>query len=305
MTIGILTCSYDWTKGKWGIPRYIKGLVLAMKEIDKKNICLIHYKESNDDLYKGMDEILIDGLKPRNYYKIFTKLPRLLKKHDVELIHAMAPGALENLHLMLRGFKKILTVYDLYPFLPKHIRPPQPRTLKYRFNNIFWKLFFLVIKDKVENYITISKSTQEDMVNISKIPQRQIEVVYGAPDNVFKVAGDGGSPINGPYILTDTTEVLDFYHELRKKGIKQKLVVFGDYPDQNLENVIFTGYISDKELCRFYNAASLFVHFAKYEGFGFPILEAMACGCPIVTSNVAALPEVVGDAGILVPNNTD
>jgi glycosyltransferase involved in cell wall biosynthesis len=66
------------------------------------------------------------------------------------------------------------------------------------------------------------------------------------------------------------------------------------------EDVIFTGYVPKEDLVKFYNLADLFVYPSLYEGFGLPPLEAMACGCPVITSNTSSLPEVVGDAGIMV-----
>ncbi len=64
------------------------------------------------------------------------------------------------------------------------------------------------------------------------------------------------------------------------------------------------GYVPFIDLIKFYNSADLFVFPSLYEGFGLPPLEAMACGCPVITSNTSSLPEVVGDAGIMVdPNN--
>jgi len=64
--------------------------------------------------------------------------------------------------------------------------------------------------------------------------------------------------------------------------------------------VIFTGYVSREELSSLYSGASCFVFPSLYEGFGLPILEAMKCGCPVVTSNLSSMPEVAGEAGILV-----
>jgi glycosyltransferase involved in cell wall biosynthesis len=70
------------------------------------------------------------------------------------------------------------------------------------------------------------------------------------------------------------------------------------------EQTVFTGLVSDSQLVALYQQASVFVFPSLYEGFGLPVLETMACGCP-VTSNTSSLPEVVGKAGILVnPNNT-
>ncbi|MEA3458002.1 MAG: glycosyltransferase family 1 protein, partial [Candidatus Thermoplasmatota archaeon] len=84
------------------------------------------------------------------------------------------------------------------------------------------------------------------------------------------------------------------------KGRKYK-EIFETINKLNLQNdVVFTGYVSDEDLPALYNAADLFVYPSIYEGFGLPPLEAMACGTPVITSNTSSLPEVVGDAGIMV-----
>lgn len=68
--------------------------------------------------------------------------------------------------------------------------------------------------------------------------------------------------------------------------------------------LIFTGYVKDEDLSIIYSNASFFIYPSLYEGFGLPVLEAMQCGCPVITSNVTSLPEVVGDCGIQIdPNN--
>jgi len=66
------------------------------------------------------------------------------------------------------------------------------------------------------------------------------------------------------------------------------------------QDVIFVDHISESELSRYYHSAELLAYPSLYEGFGLPPLEAMCCGCPVVTTNSSSLPEVVGDAGILV-----
>jgi glycosyltransferase involved in cell wall biosynthesis len=66
------------------------------------------------------------------------------------------------------------------------------------------------------------------------------------------------------------------------------------------EELVFTGYVPDEDLVALYNAADLFVYPSIFEGFGLPPLEAMACGTPVVTSNTSSLPEVVGEAGLMV-----
>ncbi len=66
------------------------------------------------------------------------------------------------------------------------------------------------------------------------------------------------------------------------------------------DDVVFTGYVSEAELIHLYQTARCFVYPSMYEGFGLPVLEAMACGCPVITSNTSSMPEVAGDAALLV-----
>ena len=82
---------------------------------------------------------------------------------------------------------------------------------------------------------------------------------------------------------------------------------FVEHISHNLQNdVIFTGYVLDDDLPAIYNTADLFVYPSLYEGFGLPPLEAIVCGTPVITSNTSSLPEVVGDAGIMVdPHDVD
>lgn len=85
-----------------------------------------------------------------------------------------------------------------------------------------------------------------------------------------------------------------------KKGWKYKSI-FETVDILNLQkDVIFSDYVPDEYLTLLYNAADLFVYPSLYEGFGLPPLEAMACGTPVITSNTSSLPEVVGDAGVMI-----
>jgi glycosyltransferase involved in cell wall biosynthesis len=106
--------------------------------------------------------------------------------------------------------------------------------------------------------------------------------------------------------------LLEAYARLRQTGCTHTLVVAGGkgWYYQAIEAtverlglrdaVLFPGFVPDEELPLWYNAAELFVYPSLYEGFGLPPLEAMACGTPVITSNAASLPEVVGDAGVVV-----
>jgi glycosyltransferase involved in cell wall biosynthesis len=106
--------------------------------------------------------------------------------------------------------------------------------------------------------------------------------------------------------------LLEAYKLLREEGLEHRLVIVGRkgwlykgffqrLRELGLEGeVIFPGFVPDGDLPALYSAADLFVFPSLYEGFGLPVLEAMACGTPVIASNSSSLPEVIGDAGIMV-----
>jgi glycosyltransferase involved in cell wall biosynthesis len=177
----------------------------------------------------------------------------------------------------------------------------------------------------VDMIITVSKSTKKDVIKCLKFPEEKIKVIYNGVDERFKPLKNYNDVlhkynINPPYILYIGTleprknipALIKAFYKLKKRGIRHKLVIVGKkgwkykqifrvVEDLNLRrDVVFTGYVSYNDLPKFYSAADLFVYPSLYEGFGLPPLEAMACGCPVITSNVSSLPEVVGDAGFIV-----
>jgi len=184
--------------------------------------------------------------------------------------------------------------------------------------------------------IAISQSTKDDMVKYLKVDQSKISIIYPGYDNsIFLPVNnqellDGVCRkygIHGNYIFhvgtleprKNTKRLIEAYLKLRLAGnIKHKLVITGAkgwlYDDvQQLiqeavsrNEIILTGYVDIIDLPALYSGADAFIYPSLYEGFGLPPLEAMACGTPVITSNISSLPEVVGDAGMLVdPYNVD
>ena len=147
-------------------------------------------------------------------------------------------------------------------------------------------------------------------------------MIYNGIDRrVFKPYRE--KPLDKPYIIYVGSErprknlgrLFEAFAVLKKDFPDLKLVKAGTYGRseeyrkqsmQQLKNLditrdaIFLDYIPDIELARYYSSAILLAYPSLYEGFGLPPAEAMACGCPVVTSNISSLPEVVGDAGLLV-----
>ncbi|HEY82577.1 MAG TPA: glycosyltransferase family 4 protein [Dehalococcoidia bacterium] len=175
---------------------------------------------------------------------------------------------------------------------------------------------------RASHVIAVSHCTKNDLVSYLKIPQQKISVIYNGVDHdVFKPYDV--KPLDNPYILYVGSErprknlgrLFYAFAKLKRDFPELKLVKVGEpgrsgkYRTQvlrQLDNlgitreVIFVGHLTGAELARYYSGAALLAYPSLYEGFGLPPLEAMACGCPVVTSNTSALPEVVGDAGIMV-----
>ena len=138
-----------------------------------------------------------------------------------------------------------------------------------------------------------------------------------------------GIPLNGKYVFSLCNieerknlirEIKTFADFINKNHIDDMYFVLGGAKVQSFieifeksidsldfvkNRIIRAGYIDDEDLAPLYSGAEWFVYTSQYEGFGLPPLEAMACGCPVITSNSSSLPEVVGDAGIMIDWDSD
>ncbi len=179
--------------------------------------------------------------------------------------------------------------------------------------------------------IAVSQATKRDLMHYLGVPDERISVIYeGVDHSLFQPASH--HIYDNPYVLFVGSEqprknfagLLKAFSQLKgEPRFKDlKLVKVGkagepeaDFRGQTMKvitaldlvgDVIFADLVPEAELPAYYSGAEVFVLPSLYEGFGFPPLEAMACGCPVITSNTASLPEVVSDAGIMVnPYDTD
>ena len=218
--------------------------------------------------------------------------------------------------------KTVVTCYDLIPWVYE------------KNHGKYWKNIMAGLR-KSDRIITISEFSKQEIIKELKYPEERIDIVSVAVDHeVYQPKRDKTLlksvhiPENQKTILYVGSETprmnLDFLLEslskLKKTFPDFKLIKVGDpqsfgarehflnsIKENGLENnVIFTGYIAEEDLPKWYNATDLLVYPCLYAGFGVPPLEAMACGTPVITSNTSSLPEVVGDAGIMVdPNDSE
>jgi glycosyltransferase involved in cell wall biosynthesis len=210
--------------------------------------------------------------------------------------------------------KTIVTCHDIIPIAYYNTRNP------------IWKLNAKGLR-KAEKIITVSQFSKEDISKYIKYPEEQIEIIPPAvdhhlyyPDRNKKCLSKYGIGEDEKVILYVGAEeprknvqfLINSFSKLKNRipqvkllkvgtpnyiGVREKLLK--QIAAMNLQkDVIFVGYLSEKELAEIYNAVDLFVFPSLYEGFGIPPLEAMACGTPVITSNTSSLPEVVGNAAI-------
>lgn len=222
---------------------------------------------------------------------------------------------------------KLLTIHDL-----SFLRVPECADPRLR-----WYLGQVVPRSvrRADFLLADSQSTRRDLVELLRVPDERVQVIYGGVDSAFKPVADRGSlqavrdryAGGRPFILSlGTLEPRKNYPTLIRAfaqaraaaNLPHALVIVGKrgwvyeptfavVEDLGLQtHVLFPGFVPDTDLPALYSAADLFALPSFYEGFGLPALEAMACGTPVVVSDVSSLPEVVGDAGLYVqPRDAD
>ena len=281
-----------------GVEKYTKELI---RHLDGKvDLKLLHNSYVSHPLFSKYFTICLKRKKfpfCRSFYALFMP-PKILG----DILHAPTP---------VTPFwgkpkcKLVITVHDLTPLIF-----PQYHNWRRR---IFFGLFLKHTISISDAIIVDSQSTKKDVATFFSTPENKLNVVHLASNMKAKHAQlPSKYGIEGDYLLyVGTVEprknLLRLIEAFNQLDQKLKLVIVGVsgwdnkavYKTKN-PNIIFTGYVPEEDLPVFYCNAKLFVYPSLYEGFGFPILEAMNCGCPVITSNVSSMPEVAGDAALLV-----
>jgi glycosyltransferase involved in cell wall biosynthesis len=307
-----------------GPGRYAINLIRALAELDHENEYLIlqnnHFSEKITEA-KNFRTLWL-CYPPLSLKTVFW-LQALLKKEKVNVFHS-----LYFLAPLGRGFVKVITVHDLMALkFPNFF---QGRKFLVRAYAKFFTWIFIrssiICSTKI---ITVSQTIRDDMIRWKPECEGKIEVIGEAVDPSFRkivnpkplemIKSKFG--LNKKIILyvgntrpyKNLPRLIKAFELLKKHGDQCCQLVIGGGESRNLpilkrltkslgleDSVVFTGNLSDREVIALMNAADVFVFPSLFEGFGLPPLEAMACGTPVVTSNAGSLPEVVGDAALLV-----
>lgn len=313
-----------------GIGKYVLELVNALSQKDVKNkYFLYEYDHTN----------VIRPVEKENFSYLILKLHTKMRSMRIFLEQFLFSRFIKNQGLdvfhgpsfMLpvfkpKGTKCVITVHDL-----TFLRYPESFTFE---TKLYYKLFFRQSIKNADMIIADSQATKDDIMLYYHVPKNKIKVIYLGVDKAFTPVADKFhvAKVQKKYALPkkfflftgllsprkNIEGVLRAFNSLNIDLYKEyHFVIVGGkgwlydpifkyVEEHNLkERVHFTGYIDEGDLPVFYTLAEALVFPSFYEGFGLPILEAMACGCPVITSNISSMPEVAGDAALLVdPKNT-
>lgn len=242
-----------------------------------------------------------------------TALPLGLWKRKVDLFHGLAYGV-----PFWAPCPQVVTVHDL-GF--RHARETQALDVRRYLSKMV-----PIAMARASQIIVPSEAVRYDIGKYYGTYRSKVRVTPLGVGTAFLLAGlegqetERGSVENTPYILTVGTHeprknlrrvVESFLQLVRDENIPHKLVMVGGetqatnelrklVADECSDRVLMVGYVPEERLIRYYQGADFLVYPSLFEGFGIPLLEAMATGCPIVTSNVSSMPEVAGDAALYV-----
>ena len=307
-----------------GIGVYVRELISQLADVDKKNqYFVIVNKHGDASFVPSADNFsILESAITRKHYLIKDLwiqffLPFLLEANRIDLYF--------NPRYILPFFKgktkMVVTIHDMIAFLYPEI---WSGISGFRIRN-----YIKLSSQRADTIITDSIWAKKDIVRILNIPEDKIKVIYcGINQKLFKPIPDLSLQrlvkrkygIRKNFILTvgpmgtrkNHDRLIDAYSIL-PKYIREdyQLIITGEKKGtyNNLlkkvskiylaDGIVFTGFIPGKEMPMIINATSLFVFPSLYEGFGIPLLEAMACGIPLLVSNVSSIPEVVGGAALL------
>lgn len=318
MKVGLLTDSIE--RGSPGIRRYSMRLAEELLKLDGADITLLHFSAGKDAFYRDkptrklFDSHLPIVGKQLSFYPQTRKLGLDLVHDTYHFPPFFFPGR----------YAKIMTIHDLTPLtMGTH-------SLK---NRLAHRLLVGQMARRANSIVTPSESTRRDVVRLLGVGPNRVIVTREAADETFRPASpEDISSLRERLRLPDSfllclgtleprknlPRVIEAFGEVAPSVPDAHLVIAGrkGWGDPGIKATIrrlgiqsrihITGRIDDSDLPILYSSARALVYPALYEGFGLPPLEAMQCGTPVITSNVSSLPEVAGDAAILVdPKSTD
>jgi glycosyltransferase involved in cell wall biosynthesis len=303
----------------FGIGTYIRNLLRHLARLDHDTEFVVLARPTDGDALAslGRNFRVVPETAPNYSLAEQVRIPLALLRERVTLFHA--PHYVLPPLVMCRS---VVTIHDCI-----HLMFPQ--YLPSRFAFTYARKSIEMAARRATRVMTVSESSKRDILRFVDVPSDKIDVIYNAYDERFGVEPheEDVVRVRERYQLHDEfvlyagnvkphknlERLIEAFNLVRQRGLEHlKLVLIGDeiskyarlrravHSHQLHKYVRFLGYVPEETLAVMYRLAGVFVFPSLYEGFGLPPLEAMASGTPVVTSNVSSLPEVAGDAAVLV-----
>jgi glycosyltransferase involved in cell wall biosynthesis len=300
-----------------GNETYIRNLATSLAEMQPPGFEFHYYhtlprSKLNGD---GWGAGSMHRLRPHTpFVRIPFAFPAALWNHKIDLAH------FQYVSPPFCPCKTVVTIHDIsFEFFPDYFPPLQRARMR---------MLIPASGRRADHVITISEFSKRQLIDTYGMKEDKISVTYLGVAPAFRPLPDADAEarlarfaLSRPYILgvgnlqprKNILRLIRAFAELRRtQAIPHQLVLVGQMAWKGteilravedlglLDAVTMTGYVTDDELVALYGRAAVFVYPSLYEGFGLPILEAMACATPVVTSDVSSMPEVAGDAALLV-----
>lgn len=257
----------------------------------------------------------VERVSTSSWRRLLVDLPRLAARERASLLHVNYTGPI------LAPCPLVVTVHDV-----SYLRHPEWFSLRDR---LVLRVGVAATLPRARGIITVSLHGRSELCACYGIPEERVLATHLSADPLFRavtLSEAGRQTLQGlgirfPYILgvgnlqprKNLRRLIEAFSRLKSTtGCPHQLVLVGraKWKESDLYeairafgvelDVLFPGYLSDADLVALYAGADVFVYPSLYEGFGLPVLEAMACGVPVVTSTAASIPEVAGDAALLI-----
>jgi glycosyltransferase involved in cell wall biosynthesis len=302
----------------FGIGTYIRNLLRHLARIDQETEYILLCRDEDLGVAAQLGPNFRSVREPSPNYSLREQIhvPWVLRRERPDVFHAphyILPAAV--------SCRSVVTIHDcIHLMFPQYL----PNRAAYGFARAsMW-----TAARRSDRILTVSEASKRDILQLFNVPPEKVVVVYNAIDERFGVtpSRERVAEVRERYQLDhkfvlyvgnikphkNLVRLIEAFSQLRRTRDDLKLLIIGDeisklpalrravHSHKLHKHVRFLGYLNDDTLGVLYRLASVFVFPSLYEGFGLPPLEAMASGTPVVTSNVSSLPEVTGDAAILI-----